>query len=74
MPDWCPKCNAMLVEGTQVCPRCGTSLGVPINDEDAELNRKTVIWYSLYTIGVALGPIIIILCIGLLCVFLFLRQ
>jgi len=73
MPDWCPKCNAMLTEGTQVCPRCGTSLGAPISGEDAELNRKTVIWYSLYTIGIALGPIIIALCIGLLCVFLFFR-
>jgi len=73
MPDWCPKCNAMLTEGTRVCPRCGTSLGSPIIDEDAELNRKTIIWYSVYTIGIALGPIIITLCIGLLCVFLYFR-
>lgn len=42
-------------------------------DEDPELNRKTIIWYSLYTIGIALGPIIITLCIGLLCVFLYFR-
>lgn len=74
MPDWCPKCHAMLTEGTQECPRCGASLGATLTDDDAKLNRKTVIWYSLYTIGVALGPIIIILCIGILCVFLFLRQ
>ncbi len=73
MPDWCPKCNAMLAEGTQLCPRCGTSLGSHGIDEDAGLNRKTVIWYSLYTIGIVLGPIIIISCIGLLCVFLFFR-
>ena len=73
MPDWCSKCNAMLTEGTRVCPRCGTSLGSSIFDEDAELNRKTIIWYSLYTIGIALGPIIITLCIGLLCLFLYFR-
>jgi len=74
MPDWCPKCNAMLTEGTQVCPRCGTSLAAPLTDGEVELNRTTVIWYSLYTIGAVLGPIIIFLCIGVLCLFLFFRQ
>lgn len=74
MPDWCPKCNAMLTEGTQVCPRCGTSLGRGLIEDDDRLERKTVLWYSLYTIGITLGPVIIILCIGLFCVFLFLRQ
>ncbi len=73
MPDWCPKCNAMLTEGTQVCPRCGASLGIPLIGEDTDTDRKTVLWYSLYMIGAVLGPIIIILCIGLICAYLYLR-
>ena len=39
MPDFCPKCNAMLPPGLEECPRCGKLLA----DEDkAALNKEDI--------------------------------
>ena len=74
MPDWCPNCNAMFPDGLKECPRCGIPLGGGEREDEVNINRKTIAYYSLYTIGIVLVPIIIGLCIGLLCLFLFIRQ
>ncbi|HEY5573798.1 MAG TPA: zinc-ribbon domain-containing protein [Anaerolineales bacterium] len=70
MPLWCPNCNAMLPEGTAVCPRCGTRLNAAQNGEE-DAGREDVFWYSSYIIGVVLIPIIIAVVIGVICVLIF---
>ncbi len=69
MPEWCPKCNAMLPPGLQNCPSCGAKL--PSGQGD-QTSKKEIFWFSAYIIGLALIPILIALGIGLLCI-LFLR-
>jgi hypothetical protein len=71
MPVWCPECNAMLAEGTEECPRCGALIKDPSGEE--EFSRSDIAWFSAYTIGIVLIPIIIGIGIALLCLFLFFR-
>ncbi len=66
MPIWCPKCNSMLPEGTSKCPVCGTKLGG--DDEEEALTRKEYMVINLYVLGIILGPIIIALLLGIICV------
>jgi predicted amidophosphoribosyltransferase len=71
MPIWCPQCNAMLAEGTERCPRCGTHLK---NSEAEEVfSRSDIAWFSAYTIGILVIMIIIGVGLGLLCFFLFIN-
>jgi hypothetical protein len=69
MPVWCPKCNAMLPEGLEECPRCGASL-TPAKKE-GEIGGRDVAWLSAYTIGILVIPLIVGLLIGLACVLIF---
>lgn len=69
MPIWCPDCNAMLVEGTEECPRCGARLEDA--DPDEGFNRSDIAWFSAYTIAIIAVPIIIGVGIGLLCILIF---
>lgn len=74
MPLWCPKCHAMLPEGLEKCPSCGVKLCKPKSEEsDEEFSRADYFWYSAYTIGVVLIPIIVVIGISLLCLFLYFR-
>ena len=70
MPIWCPECNAMLVEGTEECPRCGARFEG--SDPDEGFSRSDIAWFSAYTIAIIAVPIIIGVGIGLLCLLLFL--
>ncbi len=72
MPLWCPECHAMLPEGTQKCPRCGARLDLGESEEQSDFSRSDFFWYSAYTIGIVLIPIIIAVLIGLICILLFL--
>src|SRR3972149_7868105 len=74
MPVWCPECNAMLPEGLEECPRCGARLGANQPAEGSGFNRSDIFWYSAYTIGVVLIPILIGVIIGLVCILLFLAN
>lgn len=76
MPVWCPKCNAMLPEGLEACPRCGARLGKAIDPttDEIEPNRSDIFWLSAYTIGIVLIPILIGLAIGLICILLFVSR
>jgi RNA polymerase subunit RPABC4/transcription elongation factor Spt4 len=71
MPIWCPDCHAMLIEGTQECPRCGARIRDPQSEET--FNRSDIAWFSAYTIAIILIPIIIAIGIAFLCLFLFFR-
>ena len=71
MPIWCPKCNAMLAEGLEECPRCGAQLTQTGKGGEAEDDRSAIFWVSAYTIGVVLVPIIAGVVIGLICILLF---
>lgn len=73
MPVWCPKCHGMLPEGLEKCPRCGARLGKPKAQGEEEFTGADMFWYSAYTIGVVLIPIIIAAGIVLLCLFLYFR-
>ena len=70
MPVWCPQCHAMLPEGSAECPRCGANLET--SEEQGEFSRSDIAWFSAYTIGILLIPLIIGLVIGLICIFAFL--
>jgi predicted amidophosphoribosyltransferase len=69
MPDWCPECNAMLVEGTEVCPRCGAQLAGSAGGE--EFSNSDIAWFSAYTIAILLIPLIVGIAIALLCLLVF---
>jgi len=71
MPDWCPKCNAMLAEGTEECPRCGARINGSNSEEG--FSKSDIAWFSAYTIAIVLIPIIVGIGIALLCLFLFFR-
>jgi hypothetical protein len=71
MPIWCSNCNAMLVEGTEQCPRCGTHLKE--NEPEGGFSRSDFAWFSAYTIGILLIMIFIGVGLGLICIFLFLN-
>jgi hypothetical protein len=65
MPEWCPECNAMLVEGTVECPRCGAQLAG--SGEGDEFSNSDIAWFSAYTIAILLIPLIIGIAVALLC-------
>ncbi|UCD40635.1 MAG: hypothetical protein JSV69_08465 [Chloroflexota bacterium] len=69
MPDWCPECNAMLVEGTKECPRCGAKIAGPGGEDD--FSGSDIAWFSAYTIAILLIPIIIGIGVALLCLLVF---
>ncbi len=65
MVEWCPKCNAMLTPGLEVCPKCGKQLG---NGGDQEVTAHEIFSYSLVFLAIALVPILVVLAIGIICV------
>ena len=65
MPEWCPECNAMLAPGLESCPICGAKLGKKADDQSA---GKEIFWLSVYIVGIALIPILIVIGIGVVCV------
>lgn len=69
MPVWCPECNAMLVEGTEECPRCGTQIAEHGGDDG--FSNSDIAWFSAYTIAILLIPIIVGIGIALLCLLVF---
>ena len=69
MPVWCPECNAMLVEGTKECPRCGARIAEA--EGGVSLSGSDVAWFSAYTIAIVLIPIIVGIGIALLCLLVF---
>jgi hypothetical protein len=72
MPVWCPKCHAMLPDGLEACPKCGTRLGN--SEEEGEIGRSDIFWMSAYSIGIVLIPVVVILIIGVLCILLFMLR
>ena len=67
MAEWCPKCNAMLPDGTEVCPRCGAKMS---GGREGEVSRKDMLKITAYVVGLALIPIAAIILIGFICVSL----
>lgn len=78
MPVWCPNCNAMLAEGVEKCPRCGAVIEghqpAQVAEDEPEVEAGDVFWYSAYTIAMVVIPILIVLAVGLLCIFLFVNN
>lgn len=72
MPIWCPECNGMLAEGTEVCPRCGAQ--IDISGPDESFSKSDIAWFSAYTIAIVAIPIIIGVGIGVLCLLLFFSR
>jgi uncharacterized membrane protein YvbJ len=70
MPVWCPNCNAMLSDGTKECPRCGTKIDGGQSEDEEDFSREDLAWYSAYTIGIVIIPIIIAVAIGLICILI----
>lgn len=73
MPEWCPKCHAMLPPGLEKCPQCGTKLKSKqkiSSSSGIDLSNKDIFWYSVYIIGIGMIPVIATLLLGLLCAHL----
>ena len=67
MPVWCPDCKAMLPDGTKECPVCGSQIGGASEDKP-EFERSEYVSVTLYLVGIALIPILLIIVISVLCV------
>ncbi len=74
MPRRCPKCKAMLQDGVEECPYCGTLWMESELGEDERIKHRTVFWYSLYITGIVLISFLVTVGIGLLCIFIFLAR
>lgn len=72
MPIWCPRCGAMLANGSEVCSRCGKKLGSTPAD-DADLSSKEIWNLTLYVLRIVLIPTILVLFIGILCYLVYFR-
>jgi len=60
MPDWCPKCRAMIAEGLDTCPVCGAHLR-------KDFGCREILAISLVPLSLALIPIGLIILIAILC-------
>ena len=52
MPDWCPKCHAMLSPGQEQCPVCGVRLKP--EPEATGVDSREMFWITVYIMGIAL--------------------
>lgn len=67
MADWCPKCGAMLAQGTKKCPRCGQRLR---RKDDSEFSVRDIFWLIATTLGYVLIPLMVIIVVAALCILL----
>jgi hypothetical protein len=65
MPEWCPRCNAMLPEGLEKCPRCGKKLP---STPGPNYTLKDILGISSYVFMIVLVPVVLVLIVGILCV------
>ncbi len=65
MPVWCPKCNAILPDGTKKCPVCGAKISGSNNP--SELSREETRAIFIYIMGIAAIPIVIGILLALIC-------
>ncbi len=69
MPTFCPKCNAMLPDGLEKCPRCGTKLPKAPGDPNALTPQEwRVLLLEAYKF--ALLPIGLAFLLGIICLIL----
>ncbi len=68
MPVWCPKCNAMLPDGTQQCPACGAKISN--SSPGTGIGKDELRSIGLYIFGIALIPIVLAIILGILCLVL----
>ncbi len=74
MPEFCPKCGAMVPDGTERCPQCGARLRGRVMDERTGFTWDDFRTYALGTwfyVGLA---IVIPVLLTLLCLLLYLRD
>lgn len=74
MPEFCPKCGAMVADGTERCPACGARVQPRVMDKKTGFTWADFFNYSfvgiLFGLAALLIPLLIILlCIGLYLVF-----
>ena len=74
MAVWCPNCHAMLPEGLEACPRCGESLAAAKPQSEEQISRSEIVWFSAYTIGIALLVIAVVVVVILLCMLVFIGR
>ncbi len=73
MPDFCPKCGAMVAEGTERCPHCGARIQPRVMDKRTGFTWADFFNYTLGTwfyVGLA---IVLPVLLTLLCLLLYLR-
>jgi len=55
-------------------PRCGESLAGAKPQSEEQISRSAIVWYSAYTIGIALLVIAVGVAVILLCTLLFIAR
>jgi len=58
MVEFCPKCNAQLPPGLEICPNCGHRLRSKNQDE---YTLRDIFSLSMTTLGIVLLPVLIII-------------
>lgn len=71
MPEWCPRCGALLPDGLERCPRCGAALKGGSTAGEGDFKASDFFRLSAYSIGVVLVPLLVGIAIGLLCFLVF---
>lgn len=64
MPDWCPKCRAMLSPGLGKCPNCGAALASP---DESPIGTSDIPWLTVYILRLMIVPLVILVALGVVC-------
>lgn len=69
MTAWCPKCGAIVAQGSPSCPRCGKKLSSP-GPTGNGLTREELRMVTLETFKILLVPILIAIILGIACILI----
>jgi len=69
VPEFCPKCGNLVVDGTERCPACGARVQPRVMDKATGFTWADFFNYSLVPIVFVLIALLVPLLIGLLCIF-----
>lgn len=73
MPQFCPKCGAMMADGIERCSVCGSRMQPPMMDKETGFTWRDFFSYNLYVIGIVLIAILVPLALVLGCLLLYMR-
>ncbi len=73
MPQFCPKCGAMMADGFERCSACGARMQPRVMDSKTGFTWGDFFHYSAYSVGIALLALLVPLLLVLGCLLLYMR-